>query len=163
MPTSNKKKGPRLAEVVALRPHLKKKEPRRPTKPLLPVEPEAAEKAMLEMVRQLTTSAGTTDVLRAYLQTIFNLLKPKVCYVARFFPEREHLHMLEQRVHAVRPGQHRRDDHHRPRRVRHAVAEVEALKSPRSYEPRDERLQASHDDFARGDDQQEPDEDERGS
>lgn len=93
MPTSNKKKGPRLAEVVALRPHLKKKEPKKPARPLPPVEPEAAEKALLEMVRQLTTSAGTTDVLRTYLQTIFNLLKPKVCYVARFFPEREHLHV----------------------------------------------------------------------
>ncbi|WP_044191607.1 hybrid sensor histidine kinase/response regulator [Hyalangium minutum] len=93
--THNKKKGPRLAEVVALRPHLKTKKepPKKPAKPLPPVEPDAAEKALLEMVRQLTTSASTTDVLRAYLQTLFNLLKPKVCYVARYFPERQNLHV----------------------------------------------------------------------
>jgi signal transduction histidine kinase/CheY-like chemotaxis protein len=92
VPSSNKKKGPRLAEVVALRPHLKK-QPKRPARPLPPVEPEAAEQALLEMARQLTTGAGTTEVLRLYLQTIFNLFKPKVCYVARYFPERQQLHV----------------------------------------------------------------------
>src|SRR5262245_57335821 len=90
--SNNKKKGPRLAEVVALRPHLKK-QPKKPARPLPPVEPEAAESTLLEMARNLTTSAGTTEVLRIYLQAIFNLLKPKVCYVARFFPEREQLHV----------------------------------------------------------------------
>jgi signal transduction histidine kinase/CheY-like chemotaxis protein len=89
--SNNKKKGPRLAEVVALRPQLKK--PKKPARTLPPVEPEAAESALLEMARNLTTGAGTTEVLRIYLQAIFNLLKPKVCYVARFFPEREQLHV----------------------------------------------------------------------
>jgi signal transduction histidine kinase/CheY-like chemotaxis protein len=110
VPSSNKKKGLRLAEVVTLRPQLKK-QPKRPTRPLPPVEPEAAERALLEMARQLTTGAGATEVLRLYLQSIFNLLKPKVCYVARFFPEREHLHVehvrgrYDERVTAAVPEQ----------------------------------------------------------
>lgn len=89
---SSKKKGPRLAEVVTLRPQLKK-QPKRAVRPVPPIEPEAAETALLEMARHLTTSAGTTEVLRVYLQTVFNLLKPKVCYVARFFAERKQLHV----------------------------------------------------------------------
>jgi signal transduction histidine kinase/CheY-like chemotaxis protein len=89
---SSKKKGPRLAEVVALRPLLKK-QPKRAARPLPPLEPEAAESALLDMARHLTTSAGTTEVLRLYLQSIFNLLKPKVCYVARYFAERKQLHV----------------------------------------------------------------------
>ncbi len=91
MPTS-KKKGPPLAEVVALHPHLKK-QPKRAVRPVPPLESEAAETALLEMARQLTSSAGTTEVLRNYLQIIFNLLKPKVCYVARYFAERKQLHV----------------------------------------------------------------------
>jgi signal transduction histidine kinase/CheY-like chemotaxis protein len=90
---SSKKKGQPLAEIVALRPHLKKQPPRRPSRPIPPVEPEAAERALLEMARHLTTSAGTTEVLRVHLQAVFNLLKPKVCYVARHFPERSQLHV----------------------------------------------------------------------
>jgi signal transduction histidine kinase/CheY-like chemotaxis protein len=91
VPTS-KKKGPPLAEVVALHPHLKK-QPKRAVRPVPPLESEAAESALLEMARQLTSSAGTTEVLRNYLQIIFNLLKPKVCYVARYFAERKQLHV----------------------------------------------------------------------
>jgi signal transduction histidine kinase/CheY-like chemotaxis protein len=109
---SSKKKGP-LAEVVALRPHLKQKPkaPKRPSRPAPPVETEAAEQALLEMARQLTTSASTTEVLRVHLQAIFNLLKPKVCYVARYFAERKQLHVehvrgrYDERVTAAIPDQ----------------------------------------------------------
>lgn len=90
----SKKKGPPLAEVVALRPQLMKKQPpKRPARPIPPVEAEEAEQALLEMARNLTTGAGTTEVLRIQLQAVFNLLKPKVCYVARHFPERNQLHV----------------------------------------------------------------------
>ncbi len=90
--TSSKKKSSPLAEVVALRPPVKKPS-RRAVRTVPPVEPEAAERALLAMARQLTSSAGTTEVLRTYLQIVFHLLKPKVCYVARFFPERHQLHV----------------------------------------------------------------------
>jgi K+-sensing histidine kinase KdpD len=96
---SSTKKGPPLAGVVTLRPHLKKPQkpqkapPKRPARPIPPIESEAAELALLEMARQLTTSASTTEVLRIHLQALFNLLKPKVCYVARYFAERKQLHV----------------------------------------------------------------------
>ncbi|SEN29968.1 Signal transduction histidine kinase [Stigmatella aurantiaca] len=111
----SKNKGPRLAEVVELRPQVKKSPPKsppkRPAKPLTPVDAEEAGRALLEMTRHLTTSASTTEVLRIQLQTLFNLLKPKVCYVARHFPERNQLHVehvrgrYDERVAAAIPNE----------------------------------------------------------
>lgn len=111
----SKNKGPRLAEVVELRPQVKKSPPKsppkRPAKPLTPVDAEETGRALLEMARHLTTSASTTEVLRIQLQTLFNLLKPKVCYVARHFPERNQLHVehvrgrYDERVAAAIPNE----------------------------------------------------------
>jgi signal transduction histidine kinase/CheY-like chemotaxis protein len=90
----SKKKGQPLAEVVELRPREKVKEakkPRRSSKPAPPLEPEVAERALLEMGRNLANNAGPTEALRAHLQTIHTALRAKVCYVARFFPARNQL------------------------------------------------------------------------
>nr|AAK59397.1 KfaA [Myxococcus xanthus DZF1] len=63
------------------------------------------------MSRHLTDNAGPTEALRAHLQTIHTLLKPKVCYVARYFPSREQLHVehvrgrYDDRVTAAVPGE----------------------------------------------------------
>ncbi|XXF80924.1 hybrid sensor histidine kinase/response regulator [Myxococcaceae bacterium GXIMD 01537] len=111
----SKKKGPRLAEVVELRPRVSKvkeaKKPRRAPKPVPPVEPEAAEQALLEMARNLANNAGPTEALRAHLQTLHGLLRAKVCYVARFFPARaqllvEHVRgRYDERIAAVSPDE----------------------------------------------------------
>ncbi|WP_141594454.1 MULTISPECIES: hybrid sensor histidine kinase/response regulator [unclassified Myxococcus] len=108
----SKKKGT-LAEVVPLRPVAKaaKKTPKRPAKPLPSVDADVAHRALLEMSRHLTDNAGPTEALRSHLQTIHTLLKPKVCYVARYFPSREQLHVehvrgrYDDRVTAAVPGE----------------------------------------------------------
>jgi len=108
----SKKKGT-LAEVVPLRPVVKsaKKTSKRAAKPPLPVDADAAHRALLEMARHLTDNAGPTEALRSHLQTIHSLLKPKVCYVARYFPSREQLHVehvrgrYDDRVTAAVPGE----------------------------------------------------------
>ncbi|NVJ08705.1 hybrid sensor histidine kinase/response regulator [Myxococcus sp. AM001] len=108
----SKKKGT-LAEVVPLRPVAKaaKKTPKRPAKPLPSVDADVAHRALLEMSRHLTDNAGPTEALRSHLQTLHTLLKPKVCYVARYFPSREQLHVehvrgrYDDRVTAAVPGE----------------------------------------------------------
>jgi signal transduction histidine kinase/CheY-like chemotaxis protein len=87
-----KKKVPHLAEVVALRPEAKKP-PRRATKPQPPIETESAERALVEMSLHITSSAGPTEALRAQLQIIHGLMQAKACYVARFSPSRNQLHV----------------------------------------------------------------------
>nr|WP_216618518.1 hybrid sensor histidine kinase/response regulator [Corallococcus carmarthensis] len=109
----SKKKGPQLAEVVPLRPATiaKKAPPKRTAKPPPPVDTDTAAQALLEMGRQLTDNAGPTEALRAQLQTLHTLLKPKVCYVARHFPSRNQLHVehvrgrYDERVTAAVPGE----------------------------------------------------------
>ncbi|AKQ66746.1 Signal transduction histidine kinase [Myxococcus hansupus] len=111
----SKKKGT-LAEVVPLRPVAKvaKKAAapkKRAVKPVPPVDGDAAHRALLEMARHLTDNAGPTEALRSHLQTLHTLLKPKVCYVARYFPSREQLHVehvrgrYDDRVTAAVPGE----------------------------------------------------------
>ncbi|WP_342374251.1 hybrid sensor histidine kinase/response regulator [Myxococcus stipitatus] len=106
----SKKKGV-LAEVVPLRPTTSKKSTRRAVKPAPPADADTVARALLEMARNLTDNAGPTEALRAHLQTLHALLKPKVCYVARYFPSREQLHVehvrgrYDSRVIAAVPGE----------------------------------------------------------
>ena len=88
---SKKKPVPHLAEIVTLRPEPKK--PRRVTKPQPPVDSEVAERALVEMALHITSSAGPTEALRSQLQLIHGLMQAKACYVARFLPERNQLHV----------------------------------------------------------------------
>ncbi|MBJ6763952.1 hybrid sensor histidine kinase/response regulator [Myxococcaceae bacterium JPH2] len=105
----SKRKGP-LAEVVPLRPLAKKTPAKRAAKPAPPVDPDAAARALLEMGRHLTDNAGPTEALRSQLQILYALLKPKVCYVARYFPARDQLHVEhvrgrnDDRIIAASPG-----------------------------------------------------------
>jgi signal transduction histidine kinase/CheY-like chemotaxis protein len=104
-----KKKVPHLAEIVTLRPEAKK--PRRSAKPQPPVEAEVAERALVEMAQHITSSAGPTEALRSQLQIIHNLLQAKACYVARFHPSRNQLHVehvrgrYDERIIATTPEQ----------------------------------------------------------
>jgi signal transduction histidine kinase/CheY-like chemotaxis protein len=87
-----KKKVPHLAEIVTLRPEAQKK-PRRTPKPQPPVDNEAAERALVEMAQHITSSAGPTEALRAQLQIVHTLMQAKACYVARYSPSRNQLHV----------------------------------------------------------------------
>ncbi len=88
-----KKKVPHLAEIVTLRPEVKKSSPRRTARPQPPVEAEEAERALAEMAQHITSSAGPTEALRSQLQIIHGLMQAKACYVARFLPTRNQLHV----------------------------------------------------------------------
>jgi signal transduction histidine kinase/CheY-like chemotaxis protein len=104
-----KKKVPHLAEVVTLRPEVKK--PRRTAKPQPPVDGEAVERALVEMSQHITSSAGPTEALRSQLQIIHGLMQAKACYVARFEPSRNQLHVehvrgrYDDRITAATPEQ----------------------------------------------------------
>ena len=87
-----KKKVPHLAEIVTLRPE-PKKPPRRAVKPQPPVDSEVAERTLVEMSQHITSSQGPTEALRAQLQLIHTLMQAKACYVARFIPSRNQLHV----------------------------------------------------------------------
>ncbi|ATB38742.1 signal transduction histidine kinase [Cystobacter fuscus] len=87
-----KKKVPHLAEVVTLRPE-PKKPVRRLVKPQPPVESEVAERTLAEMAQHITSSEGPTEALRAQLQLIHGLMQAKACYVARYLPARNQLHV----------------------------------------------------------------------
>jgi signal transduction histidine kinase/CheY-like chemotaxis protein len=105
-----KKKVPHLAEVVTLRPE-PKKPPRRMLKPQPPVESEVAERTLVEMAQHITSSEGPTEALRAQLQLIHGLMQAKACYVARFLPSRNQLHVehvrgrYDERITAATPEQ----------------------------------------------------------
>ncbi|OJH38766.1 hybrid sensor histidine kinase/response regulator [Cystobacter ferrugineus] len=88
-----KKKVPHLAEVVTLRPEPKKPAARRLVKPQPPVESEVAERTLAEMAQHITSSEGPTEALRAQLQLIHGLMQAKACYVARYLPSRNQLHV----------------------------------------------------------------------
>ncbi len=104
-----KKKVPHLAEIVTLRPEVKK--PRRMVKPQPPVDGEAAERALVEMSQHISSSAGPTEALRSQLQIIHSLMQAKACYVARFEPSRNQLHVehvrgrYDDRITAATPEQ----------------------------------------------------------
>ena len=104
-----KKKVPHLAEIVTLRPEVKK--PRRTVKPQPPVDGEAAERALVEMSQHISSSAGPTEALRSQLQIIHGLMQSKACYVARFQPSRNQLHVehvrgrYDERITAATPEQ----------------------------------------------------------
>ncbi|WNG26304.1 hybrid sensor histidine kinase/response regulator [Cystobacter fuscus] len=87
-----KKKVPHLAEIVTLRPE-PKKPVRRLVKPQPPVESEVAERTLAEMAQHITSSEGPTEALRAQLQLIHGLMQAKACYVARYLPARNQLHV----------------------------------------------------------------------
>jgi signal transduction histidine kinase/CheY-like chemotaxis protein len=87
-----KKKVPHLAEIVTLRPE-PKKPARRLVKPQPPVEGEVAERTLAEMSQHITSSEGPTEALRAQLQLIHGLMQAKACYVARYLPSRNQLHV----------------------------------------------------------------------
>ncbi|HEX8435179.1 hybrid sensor histidine kinase/response regulator [Archangium sp.] len=105
-----KKKVPHLAEVVTLRPEVKKPT-RRTVKPQPPLETEAAERALVEMSQHISSSAGPTEALRSQLQIIHGLMQAKACYVARFEPSRNQLHVehvrgrYDDRITAATPEQ----------------------------------------------------------
>jgi signal transduction histidine kinase/CheY-like chemotaxis protein len=88
-----KKKVPHLAEIVTLRPEPKKPAARRLVKPQPPVESEVAERTLAEMAQHITSSEGPTEALRAQLQLIHGLMQAKACYVARYLPSRNQLHV----------------------------------------------------------------------
>ncbi|EPX55301.1 Signal transduction histidine kinase [Cystobacter fuscus DSM 2262] len=88
-----KKKVPHLAEIVTLRPEPKKPAARRLVKPQPPVESEVAERTLAEMAQHITSSEGPTEALRAQLQLIHGLMQAKACYVARYLPARNQLHV----------------------------------------------------------------------
>ncbi|HZI04181.1 MAG TPA: hybrid sensor histidine kinase/response regulator [Archangium sp.] len=98
-----------MAEIVTLRPQAKKA--RRPAKALASVETETAEQALVEMARHITTSAGPTEALKSQLQVIHGLMQAKACYVARFEPSRNQLHVehvrgrYDDRITAATPEQ----------------------------------------------------------
>ena len=107
-----KKKQPHLAEVVTLRPDAKKPPPpRRAAKPQPPVEAEVAERTLVEMAQHITSAEGPTEALRSQLQLIHALFQAKACYVARYLPSRNHLHVehvrgrYDERITAASPDE----------------------------------------------------------
>ncbi|MET0403217.1 MAG: hybrid sensor histidine kinase/response regulator, partial [Cystobacter sp.] len=62
-------------------------------KPQPPVEAEVAERTLVEMAQHITSSEGPTEALRAQLQLIHGLFQAKACYVARYLPSRNQLHV----------------------------------------------------------------------
>ncbi|WNG16743.1 histidine kinase dimerization/phospho-acceptor domain-containing protein [Cystobacter fuscus] len=106
-----KKKVPHLAEIVTLRPEPKKPVARRLVKPQPPVESEVAERTLAEMAQHITSSEGPTEALRAQLQLIHGLMQAKACYVARYLPARNQLHVehvrgrYDERITAATPDE----------------------------------------------------------
>jgi signal transduction histidine kinase/CheY-like chemotaxis protein len=106
-----KKKVPHLAEIVTLRPEPKRPAARRLVKPQPPVESEVAERTLAEMAQHITSSEGPTEALRAQLQLIHGLMQAKACYVARYLPARNQLHVehvrgrYDERITAATPDE----------------------------------------------------------
>ncbi|HLL54079.1 MAG TPA: ATP-binding protein [Myxococcaceae bacterium] len=82
-----------------------------PERPLAPLDPERAERALAQMAARTVAPGGLAEAQRAQLTIIHTLAEPKACYLVQYVPGREQLQVVsvrgrnDARIRAVPPGE----------------------------------------------------------